>query len=1039
MRLATLGALLAMAALIAPVVAAQSTAAKVLGTVRDESGAVLPGVTVTATNAETRLARTTTTDGSGRYSLSGLPPGSYELRTELSGFQIDVRAGLSLTVGQEAVLDFVMKVGELTEELTVTGAAPLVNTTTGGVSGLVDDRQIRELPLNGRSFAELALLQTGVSRFSNTTVGPIGGRGIKMTVAGARISSNSFLLDGTDINDGYNNTPGSVAGVLLGVETVREFRVNTSSYSAEYGRSGGAVINAVTKSGTNQLRGGGWEFFRNSALDAKNFFDPPGRPIPPFTRNQFGFTLGGPIKKDRTFFFGGYEGLRERLSLSQVATVPNRDARNGILPGGQVVQVNQTIRPYLDLYPLPNGRDFGDGTAEVLFSQRQPTDEDFFVTKIDHTFSDRDSLLVRYTFDDGSVPRPLDFPIFVSAEDSRNQYVTVEEKRIFSSRLLNTFRFGFNRSRSDANFALIEPGAASLPEAIPGRGRIPDLISQFGLSPFPHDDSRPFPALNRLNLFEFSNDVNFDLGRHALKFGGIVKNFHYDITQGFRMEGTFAFSSLRDFLEARPFNFVGTSPDSDPLRNWRQKLFGFYVQDNYRWRDNLTLNLGLRYEFQTVPTEVNGKIWNLRNPLDTQTTQGDPFFKNPSLKNFAPRVGFAWDASGDQKTALRGGFGIFHDQMSVPFYLTTSFQTPLFTINVVPRPPFPRPFEGGTVVRVPVLQPIEFDTLRTPYRMQYNLTLEREIMSNTTVSVGYVGSLGRHLGRVRDVNAVNPDILPDGRPSFPAGRPRPNRTFGSIAIKSTDANSAYDSLQLGLVRRFDEGLRFQISYTWSKCLDDSSVLLRNDADNSGQLALDKDRRTLDRGLCSFDLRHNFTSNFSYELPFGRELTGLAAHIAKGWQLSGIVTLNSGNPFTVINGFDQSRSKPGEVATDRPNLRAGATNNPVLGDPAQYFDPRAFELQAPGFYGNLGRNTLIGPGLATVDALLVKTFDVAPGKVVQFRAEMFNLFNRPNFEAPNQRARTVFVDGQGRVNGSAGRLTRTVTTSRQIQFGLKVLF
>src|SRR3989454_953640 len=441
----------------------QTTAGTIFGVVSDESGARLPGVTVTITHLGTGIVRTVTTDEAGRYRAPSLGLGNYEVKAELTGFRTAARSGIQLTVAAEVVVNLALSVGTVTEQVNVTGDAPLVEITSATLSGLVDDKKIRDLPLNGRSFEQLAFLQPGVTPYFRGRRETDQGEGVKMSVSGSRVDSNSFLMDGTNINDQSNNTPGSASGNLLGVEMLREFRVLTGAYSAEYGRYSGGIITAVSKSGGNEFHGNVYEFHRNDNLDARNFFDRKSTPddprLPEFKRNQFGATIGGPVVRDRTFFFGGYEGFRQGKGESRVAFVPNADAHRGILPcpriipaggftGSQVpcntpgtstysVNISPSVKPYLDLYPLPNGADFGDGTARVCGDTGRPVDEDYTTGRMDHNFSNADSFFVRYTFDRAVQASPTQYTNVALDAQTKNQYVTLLETRIFSPLVIN--------------------------------------------------------------------------------------------------------------------------------------------------------------------------------------------------------------------------------------------------------------------------------------------------------------------------------------------------------------------------------------------------------------------------------------------------------------------------------------------------------------------------------------------------------------------------------------------------------------------------
>src|ERR1041385_1953753 len=657
---------------------AQTVGASLQGTVHDPSGAVVPGAEVEIRNVETGAARMLKADESGRWREPVLLPGEYELRVSAAGFQTVVRKGIHLAVGQEAVIDLGLEIGRTGSEISVVADAERINLTSGSLSGLVDERRMRDLPLNGRSFQQLALLEPGVNAVTAGGNDPVGGRTPKISMNGTRPEQSSFLLDGTDINDVYNKTPGSVGGVLLGVEAVLEFQVLTNSYSAEFGRSAGGVINAVTRAGGNQVHGSLFEFLRNSHLDAKNFFDPATQPIPPFKRNQFGGVVGGPIHKDQTFFFGSFESLIDRLGVTGVTSVPNLNARQGLLPTGQIT-VNQAIQPYIDtLFAPPNGRDLGGGVAQYLFTRPQPTNEYFTQGRIDHRFSPSDSLFGRYTLDNGNVNRPptTKVPIANTKERSRNQYVTLEYQHVFSPSLLNTLRLGFSRSDHESvneRTITIPPALTWIPGQPMGYLTISGVVTEnFG-------DYR-LPRLDRLNNWQYADTIFLNRGAHGIKMGLETQRIQFNQDTTSQVGGLLTFTSLSNFLQGIPSQFDFAIPRGvDPDRGYRQRLFAFFLQDDVRLRPNLTVNLGLRYEFVTVPTEVNGKISNLRNVTDAALTVGDPWYANPSLKNFAPRVGLAWDPFGGGKTSMRAGLGLFDDEILPKYYFFSGSLNPPFT------------------------------------------------------------------------------------------------------------------------------------------------------------------------------------------------------------------------------------------------------------------------------------------------------------------------------------------------------------------------
>jgi outer membrane receptor protein involved in Fe transport len=1029
------------------VVSAQTVGASIQGAITDANGGAVRNAAVEVRNVGTGVTYNAVTDAEGRYRVPLLPSGDYEVRVTASGFQPLLRRGVSLAVGQDAVADATLTIGQIETTVTVEGAATTINTVSAALSGLVTKQEIRDLPLNGRSFQQLALLQTGVTPALAAGNDPVGGRTPKISINGARPEQNNFLLDGTDINNVYNKTPGSVGGVLLGVEAVLEFQVLTNAYSAEFGRSAGGVINAVTRSGQNRFTGSLFEFHRNSAFDAKNFFDPADKEIPAFKRNQFGGAVGGPIRKDKTFFFAAYEALIERLGVTGVSNVPDANARQGILPGAPPVTLHPAIPTYLQkFFPMPNGRNLGGGVAEYLFTESQPTNEHFVQGRIDHQLSSRDTVWGRYTFDNGDVDRQPNNkpPIAFTKERSRNQYLTLEHQHTFAPGTLNTARFGFNRSVQEADnvrTADIPANLAFVPGEPLGYISISGVVTELG------GDFR-LPRLDRLNNFQWGDTLFMTRGAHALKFGAQGQRLQFNQNTVSQRGGVLNFDSLALFLQGRARSADVALPGLvDPVRGYRQSLFGFFVQDDYKFRSNLAFNIGLRYEFTTVPTEVNGKISNLRNVSDSKVTVGDPWHNNPSLKNFAPRIGVAWDPFGDGKTSVRAGFGIFYDEILPKYYFFSGSLNPPFTTRTsINNPPFPiitQGFNPNAPIRAQ-LQTVNFD-LQTPYVMQFNLSLQRSLPGNVDVTVAYAGSRGNHLIRLGDANLA-PESIVNGVKTYNPAAGRRNPNFTGIWQRVTDAQSFYHSAQLSAIKRYSAGLRAQLSYTFSRSIDDSSGINSQDFGNVVQYGLDWYDRTIDRGLSAFHVKHNLTFNWTYDLPFGRNLKGLAGALVKGWQLNNITAIHSGTPFTVRLGFNRSGNlnTTSFSANERPNLKAGASSNPVLGDPDGYFDVNAFELPPVNTRGTLGRNTLIGPGLVNVDASLGKSFSLGESRSLLFRAEVFNLPNHPNFAVPS--GQIVFTAPPAPplrpdpVRAStAGRITSTVTTSRQIQLGLKFTF
>ena len=1026
------------------------TTATISGTVYDQGGGVVPGAEIVITNMDTQQNRSVKTDSSGLFYVPALNSGTYRVTASAPGFGAVVESNIGLTVGLQQTLNFTLKPSQLAEKVEVQGDAPVVQTSSASVSELVDSQKVRALPLNGRSYDQLIYLQPGVSVATSAGSSPNQGRGVKFSVGGARLTSNLFMLDGTDMNDSQNFTPGGAGGQLLGVESILEFQVITHNASAQYGRSMGAIINAVSKSGTNAIHGDAYEFLRNSALDAKNFFDDPASRIPAFERNQFGGAVGGPVKRDRLFYFGNYEGLRERLGVTKNALVPNALARVGAVAG---------VVPYLSLYPLPNDG-LPDTKARIgnyRFSQKQPSQGDYGTGKIDWNLSPKYSFYSRYTIDKSTKLRQ-DAPdhvlgLFAEDEAHSNQYATVSGTQVISNNLLNSARFGFNRSATLVNL-FNQAGVPANLSFIPGQPFGRATITGIATLGATINDPRYF----RMNNFQPADDLTWVRGRHSLRMGVSMERFQWNTANFNRIGGDYSFDSLASFLQAKVKSVVVPFPGSEPNRGIRALMFGTYLQDDYRVSNRLTLNFGLRYELTTVPTEVNGKISFIRDPSDV-TLRSTPPYQGNHL-NFAPRFGFAYDPKGNGNTSIRGGFGMYYDQILLNQFLNLFDRNPplWLTVTLGTNAPFPHPLDAALGAPSFTLQDPLYKDFKTPYLYQYNLTVQHSFPLKTVVSVAYVGSTGRHLIQRYDANTPIPTVRPDGTLFTPSNALRRNPAYGELQTRRTAGLSYYNSLQFSAVRRSSNGLQAQLSYTFSKSIDMSGGLFSEEASNAAVGAEIPDNLFNERGLSNFDIRNTVVLNLLYELPFGKNLHGVAKQLFDGWGVGSIATFAGGVPFTVENSGNRSQNKlSGASFADRPNLVAGASTNPTsgvsrgckygstsvapgtpVGTPNLYFDPCAFVPQPLGTFGNLGRNTLIGPGTAEVDFSLSKHFPITERINLQFRAECFNIANHPNFQAPSNATRQIF-DLAGNLSQTAGVLTSTTTSSRQIQFGLKLVF
>ncbi len=1068
---------------VAPLAFSQVTAS-VSGLVQDPSGAAVTAAAVTVKNVNTGLIRATATDAAGRYQVFALPVGEYEIQVTKEGFEKEIRTGIRLVVGQEATVDLSLRVGEVNQQVTVIADAPPVSLTTRDISGLVGEREMKDLPLNGRSYDELLTLNPGVINFTSQKTGGIGVSnstvGNNFAVSGNRPQQNLFLLNGVEFSGAAENNmqPGGTSQQLLGVDAVREFNVLRDSYGAEYGKRPGAQVSIITQSGTNQLHGSVYEFLRNNVLDAPNYFDRGS--APPFQRNQFGMALGGPIQKNKTFLFGNYEGLRQNLHQTSAAFVPDLASRASAVP---------SVQPLLALWPTPpsNAPDF-NGIAQVFSNPLQTIRDDFGTARLDRIFSEKDSLGAVYTIDDSD-----DFtataadPYSTDEESLREQVLSLDETHVLSPRLLNTFRVGFSRA-SYRFTGEPTPGtpAAGVPGFISGRpvgavvvggSAASNPQASIGLAGSNNGSNL---TVNR-NLFTYEDRVSITRGRQRFEFGAWFQRVQSNEELALSQFGQATFASLATFLQGTTSSFLYTPQPTE--MNWRSWLGAGYAEDVIRVAPTLTLSLGFRDEFTNGWNEAHGRASTYTFPngvISTQPTVGDSVFTVNNAKFLPqPRIGLAWSPL-SSKTVVRAGFGMYNDLQDALGYRTdqnapfnAAYSIANFTVSQFPVSPSAAVPTAAKIVAGGV-QP----NLKTPTLISYSLRVEQELTNNTTFTLGYVGSHGYHQILGIDANEPAPVICPASpcpatyptappaaiTAGFPAGSPLagapvpagsyyvPTTTRANPALANTwtwfsEATSSYNSLQADINHRFSDGLSLRGVYTWSKALDDGDSV--NATTSAGEPALASNPFDLraDWGPANYDVRNVSVVQATYALPIGHgnrylgNLHGVGNAVVSGWTLDSIVTLQGGFPLTPQLSYNPSNN--GDTRNPvRPFLNPAFSGPAVLGKPSQWFNTNAFIAppSASGFYGNVRRDAYSGPGLATWDFSALKDTTIYERVSLEFRGEIFNILDRANFNTPNLIIFTppTAANPSG-LSGTAGVINSTATTSRQVQFGVKLLW
>ena len=1042
---------------------AQTHRGSVRGTIYDQNRAVVRGAEIKLTNRGTGETRTTNSDVAGEYALSSLQPGSYRLLVIASGFATFPEE-FDLKVNQELRIDAWLQIAAVSDPYELVVIPDEKKKDSASLGTVIENRQVEGLPLDGRNFFELALLVPGAVPPAQGSAGSVRGD-FAFSVNGAREDSNNFLLDGV-----YNVDPKlNTFGVRPPVDAIREFETLTSTYDASFGRSAGAQVNVVLKSGSNALHGSIYEFHRNGALDAKNFFAPANEPAPQYLRNQFGFSLGGPIRKDKTFFFTDYEGTRGREGITRVTNVPTLAERSGdfsqslfgvpINPftgqpfaNGRIPDffINSVGRKIAALYPEPNR---ATPFANFVSSPVQRDRDDHFDVRVDHLRSSRSSLAFRYSFGDRTLFEPFAgsgfsvVPGFGNDVTRRSQNAMISETHVFSPALVNDLRFAFNRVasavRPEGNGTSISR-SVGLPELSANpRDFGLSFITVTGFSPLGHEGNNPQNSVT--NTFQILDAATYSRGPHLLKFGADIRfvqqNAFRDVQSRGLMQfspfGQITFNALGDLLLGFPLVTGGARVDN--AQHLRSNSYNFFFNDSVRVTKNLTLIGGLRYEYNSPPVDAfdRANIYDLATrrlvPVGTAGVPRSGFA--PDRNNFAPRVGLAWTIGDRGNTVLRAGYGVYYDQSPLAPGEALYFNAPYFDFNLFfslpglpltldnPFPaffPFPLPDSALAIQR----------DLKTASMQHWSANVQQQLGRSRVLEVAYVGSKGKNLLSARDINQPAPSVLPPGLPFVP----RPNPFFDDITELESRASSRYDSLQVRFQQRLDRGLTVLGSYTWSKSTDDASNFFSSAGDPN--FPQDSNNPGAERGRSNFDVRHRLSVSYTYDLPFGKGKAHLAdrgwvSTLLSGWQTFGIVTMQTGRPFTValvpeLDNSGTGRSALGFGANDRPNL----TGDPNLSEPSpgRWFNTGAFTFPAPGTFGNAGRNILEGPGYQNVNVSLVKNTPLTERLKLQLRAEAFNLFNHPNFNLPDN-----FLGSP-----TFGRIS-SARDPRHLQFGVKLLF
>jgi hypothetical protein len=1045
---------LSVAAIFTSSLAAQSPLGTVRGLVRDASESPLAGAAVQLVDAETEHVRQAVTGPGGEFAIPLVPPGRYRLVVETEGFRTHVQP-LVVNVNQEVRVSIALQLGPLSEQVVVAAPATEIRQGSAAVGTVIDNQQISDLPLDGRNFLELALLVAGAAPAAQGSASSARGD-FAFTVNGGREDANGFLLDGADNVDPKLNTP----AVRPPVDAIREFEVLTSTYEAAFGRYAGGQVNVALKSGSNDVHGSAYEFVRAGALGARNFFAPDGEPAPDYERHQFGLSVGGPLRRSRTFFFADYEGSRPREGITRVTNVPTAAERagdfsrsllpapidpftgrpfpGGVIPAFRLHPVGAAIAA---LYPLPNrDRPFQNHVSSPV----QRDDNDHFDARVTHTLGAGADLSVRYSLGDRRLFEPFAggsfsaLPGFGNDVPRRGQHLAVGQTSVISPSLLNEVRFAWARVSIEV-LPQVLAGQTNAAVGLPSIWTDPrdeglSFVTVTGFSALGSEYNNPQQSAT--NAWQIADTLTWTAGAHLAKVGFDIRGVGQRGFRDVQARGFLTFSgqaglsgnALADLLLGLPL-FTGAASLDNP-QHLRTASYGVFAQDSWRANESLTVSAGLRYEYMSPPTDPDDRA-SLYDPetggLARVGTHGLPRGGyDPDRNNIAPRVGVAWTVPGRPDLVLRGGYGIYYGQSALAPSEGLYFSPPYYDLSLFfPLPGLPLTLSDPFPASFPIAWPdsaLAYQRdLSTPFLHQWSVTVQKQVGRRGTAEVGYVASRGRNLVRGRDMNQAAPSPLPFN--------PRPDPRFGDITIIESGARSRYDSFQARYQQRQAFGLSLLASYAWSESRDDASGFFPSAGD--ANFPQDSNDPGAEWGRSSFDVRHRLSLGFAYELPFGAGATGAWRALASDWQLSGIVTLQSGRPFTVallpeLDNSNTGRSSLGFGSNDRPDQ----VGDPRLDDPSadRWFDTRAFALPPYGSFGEVGRNTLEGPGYANVNLAVLKQVALARGARLQVRVEAFNLFNRTNLGQPDN-----FFGSP-----TFGQVL-SADSSRRVQFGAKLVF